>query len=86
LYGSYVREVIVKISGLSYKLLLFRFRISSRSRQIYEKIARREVKRMATKRRNRVAFNSLTITYLFLRRNCLCHTATSKKLRYGFSY
>jgi hypothetical protein len=86
LYGSYVREVIVKILGLPYKLLIFCFRIPSRSHQIYKKIARREVKRMATKRRNRVAFNSLTITDLFLRRNCLCHTATSKKLRYGVSY
>jgi hypothetical protein len=33
---------------------------------------------MTTKRRIRVAFNSLTITFLVMRRNCLCHMATSK--------
>ena len=33
---------------------------------------------MTSKCRIRVAFNSLTITFLVMRRNCLCHMATSK--------
>jgi hypothetical protein len=60
LYSSNIREKIVQILELSSKLLLFHFGITSISRKIYENFAGREVKRMATKGRNRVAIIYLT--------------------------
>jgi hypothetical protein len=83
LYGSYVQEVIVKILAFlfNYYDTFFHFRTSSGSRKILQENRLEGSKRMATKRRIRVAFNSLTITFLFMRRNCLCHKATSKKIK-----
>ena len=82
MYGSYVGGVIVKLLPLflnDWFLFCPDFAIN------YEKVNWGEVIRMVPERRNRVPFNSFTITPSFFW-NSLCHSTKVGKLRNGDTY